>query len=242
VEEHFYVALPLVLGLLIAIRPKSANPFRPIVPIFATLCVLALVLRLWRLWGGVTPEDHWQAREQTQYRFDGLLFGVILCYFATYHNARLKAVLSTGRCWQVATAVLLVTIPLSFNILTSYFANTVGYTMIYIGCGLFIIHIQSWSSPLKSRLLSALSPVNRIGVYSYSIYLWHQPVQHFVFAAVSHLSLSPGMSAAIGTVSYVAGSILLGAAMSKLIELPVLRLREKWFPSPSGDLPDLSSK
>jgi peptidoglycan/LPS O-acetylase OafA/YrhL len=241
VEEHFYIALPLLMILMLRFRRGMADPFRSIVAVFVVVSIIALAFRLYQLSGGVTPENHWKTREETHCRADGLMFGVLLCYFATYHNAGMKLFLSTARAWQVTLAFALVTIPLCFNILASYFSNTIGYTMIYVGCGLFIVQIQRWSSPLKTRLLSALNPISRIGVYSYSIYLWHQPVQHVMFWAVQRLSLSPGLSAVIGVAGYIFGSVALGAAMSKLVELPILRLREKWLPSPSGDLPDLSS-
>jgi len=72
-----------------------------------------------------------------------------------------------------------------------------------------------------------------IGVYSYSIYLWHLAVKRWgVPMIVRGAGLAPTGSTAV--VVYFASAILIGAAMARLIESPGLALRDRWLPSRSG--------
>jgi peptidoglycan/LPS O-acetylase OafA/YrhL len=67
-----------------------------------------------------------------------------------------------------------------------------------------------------------------VGLYSYGIYLWHVPVMGIIVslaARVPHRLAAP--FTAIG--EPVLG-IALGVLMTKLVEFPALRLRERWFP------------
>jgi peptidoglycan/LPS O-acetylase OafA/YrhL len=61
-----------------------------------------------------------------------------------------------------------------------------------------------------------------VGFYSYSIYLWHLPLLAVVRNAFG--DRAPGVAL------FYAGSILVGVLMARLVELPALRLRERWFP------------
>jgi peptidoglycan/LPS O-acetylase OafA/YrhL len=72
-----------------------------------------------------------------------------------------------------------------------------------------------------------------VGVYSYSIYLWHGPTGAWFpgfVRRVLHVSLGANERFAV----YVIGSLAIGIAMSKIIEYPILRLRDRIFPAPQG--------
>jgi peptidoglycan/LPS O-acetylase OafA/YrhL len=64
--------------------------------------------------------------------------------------------------------------------------------------------------------------LERIGFYSYSIYLWHAPIT--MFSRIFSLGFYINLVACCGV----------GILMSKLIERPVLALRERLFPAESG--------
>jgi peptidoglycan/LPS O-acetylase OafA/YrhL len=67
-----------------------------------------------------------------------------------------------------------------------------------------------------------------IGFYSYGIYLWHVSVAAPADAVAAHLPawLMPEWR----SVAPAALGILTGVVTTKLVELPMLRLRERWFP------------
>ena len=90
-----------------------------------------------------------------------------------------------------------------------------GTTFAYLGFGALLILMveQTWQGKYASEL------VRRIGIYSYSIYLWHEIVKQGVHA-VWHGSLL------IEVALYAPLAIGVGIAMAKLIECPMLRLRE----------------
>ena len=76
----------------------------------------------------------------------------------------------------------------------------------------------------------------RIGRYSYSIYLWHVTVLGITYRLFSP-SLEAGnpmhwLAAVGGT---IVAAILSGALMSQLIEWPVIKIRDRIFPSRSQE-------
>ncbi len=66
-------------------------------------------------------------------------------------------------------------------------------------------------------------PLAWIGFYSYSIYLWHLP-----WLAVCRIRVFSGPWQAL---AYYAGSIAIGVLVAKLVEIPALRLRDRWLPA-----------
>ena len=67
-----------------------------------------------------------------------------------------------------------------------------------------------------------------LGARSYSTYLWHLPMAIWGRSVFKHLVGMPSFG--LETSVYIAGSFALGLAMSALIEVPALRLRDRWFP------------
>ena len=65
-----------------------------------------------------------------------------------------------------------------------------------------------------------------IGSYSYSIYLWHMATIYFVTP-----KLRDSVSWDIRSVIYLVSAFVVGIAMANLLELPLLTLRDRWFPS-----------
>ena len=76
VEEHFYLALPLVLLTLF----KSQKLRRRIVLLLGTCCVLVLCGRIVSVYAFHASNPQWK----THARIDALLFGVILSYIFYY--------------------------------------------------------------------------------------------------------------------------------------------------------------
>jgi peptidoglycan/LPS O-acetylase OafA/YrhL len=90
------------------------------------------------------------------------------------------------------------------------------------------------SAPPRGALESAMA---KLGAYSYSIYLWHMPVCIWGLAFVES-ALGEACGFGIRAAVYLLGSLGLGVLMARMLELPVLRLRDRWFPSRSrGALP-----
>ena len=205
VEEHFYFSLPLLLLVLIRCKQGSVNPFRLIPAFSICLSALCLFLRIqaYRHGGAIHDIIH-----PTHLRMDALFAGVALGYYAhfdqdTFHEGGRKWVIYVG---LISTTTLL--------ILPSLPRLTFAYVV--------FCFIVAWSANrLESK--GALSRgLAWVGYYSYSIYLWH----------VMAMSLSQRIPDRwFRFPLYISGAVILGVSMATLIELPLLKLRDRLAPS-----------
>jgi len=220
VEEHFYILMPL--GLLAAKRhfSKAHDPFARLPWAVLLLAAALLVARI--INASLAPFTIQGHFIPTHLRLDSLLFGVLLSYWYHYHTEALLERVGRNRFWLLACASAAL-LPFAWLSPHQWVTHTVGYTMIYLGCGtllLLAVTGQTLTSPW-------LAPVRNIGVYSYSIYLYHLPLATLLTALGERY---PGTTSWL-VIPYLAGSILIGVGMAKLVEFPILRLRERWLPA-----------
>jgi peptidoglycan/LPS O-acetylase OafA/YrhL len=83
--------------------------------------------------------------------------------------------------------------------------------------------------PAATRPVRALA---YMGSRSYAIYLWHLPMAAWGIGIPMRL-LADSFDWYVYAALYLAGSIALGIAMAAAVETPVIRLRDRWFPSRS---------
>jgi peptidoglycan/LPS O-acetylase OafA/YrhL len=218
VEEHFYLCLPLVL--LLMIRRDRERPFVSMPYVFAAIAIFSLACRFAVGWKQNGTVDPWVCYFPTHLRMDGLMFGVLLCYYQRFRPRVFERIVSSRGGWIViaAAAALLSTIPNEDRNM-----HTWGYTVIYLGAGCLVARAVAFEGPRPIRVMSSL--LARIGVYSYSIYLWHM---FFIWRVLPHFRITS--PAGVYWCSIV-GSILFGIAAAKAIEIPVLRFRDRVFPS-----------
>ena len=240
VEEHFYLILPLLLSLILITRASRnvPDPFRllPLLwSIAAVSCLsaryyLAYVLGQTYDWGSIVYPTH--------LRIDSLLFGVFLGYLHHFRPHLLHQIASIR--WQPRLALTLVaTILLSTCVFSSFyspFMMSFGLTALYLGFGAVIV-LSIYAYPRETKWGGAASLFSRIvdllswiGMYSYSIYLWH-----FLIARNCTVVLRlfwPNIGPVALFWAYILLSIGLGIALAKLIEYPALRLRDRLFPAP----------
>jgi peptidoglycan/LPS O-acetylase OafA/YrhL len=204
VEEHFYLMLPLALWF----AGSRRRPFEMFAPATGIVCLCVLGLRLAFDWH--TPTDPYAWMRATHLRIDSLLFGVLLGWMRHFRPALFARIASSRLAFlPLVTAVAgLILFPVE-----SPFMRTIGFSINYLGFGALLMIV------LDRKPRAFLRPVSVVGENSYSIYLWHM-----LFAM---LLPQTGM----WWIAYLAMSVGAGIALSGLVEIPVLRLRDRLFPA-----------
>jgi peptidoglycan/LPS O-acetylase OafA/YrhL len=234
VEEHFYLMLPFALVALVAMdRIRLLTP----------LCLLAvpallLGLRGLSVWTGDPFAEKMAA---THLRLDALLFGVGIRSVAEYLPERFEAA-RQWRHWLIPAGLALWSLNL-FIEPSAYFVRTFGLMGNYLGSAAFLLATYHTRASDFGRWTRYVSPVAAlvawIGVYSYAIYLWHvttmgileREIGSRVFVWLGEVSSAAWLiSAAVACI----GAVLAGVAASKVVEWPVLRFRDRLFPSRSA--------
>jgi peptidoglycan/LPS O-acetylase OafA/YrhL len=230
VEEHFYFMLALGSWLLFHRNRKSGeNPYRLIPVVFLIVAVLCLGARL--LSNRIFPVS--QVRPiflATHIRVDSLLFGVMLSYFwhftftAKHHEFfyRWRFMLLLAGAGLLAPMFFVE--PLGVN---GTWVRVYGFILCYLAGGMWLIAFMNIFEGTNSRAAHFLA---YLGANSYSVYLWHEMG---IFVGTC---LVPGNSTnAIGWLGYIllcqAAVWAIGLAAARLIENPILGLRDRWFPS-----------
>ena len=230
VEEHFYLALPLLF--LFLVHGSEDRSRLSVIP-WITLCLLVVCLTLRILYCNASTGS---SLFPTHIRIDTLFVGVCISYFYHFHSESFLKL----RRWRLAICIagLAMILPMFIVNRTDRFAFTLGYTLLAFGYGCILISVVPYkgepADPTGFWLTRPARLVGWVGVYSYSIYLWHMDVGVSpVYCWLSPLwrSLPRGWQWLPCVALIIPMSVLGGAAMAKLVEFPALRLRDRLFPS-----------
>jgi peptidoglycan/LPS O-acetylase OafA/YrhL len=223
IEEHFYLCLALVIWLLLR-RPVS-KPFSWLPGIFAATALMCLGLRTLGAYQDPVYNYAW-AYFPTHVRIDSLFFGALLTFLVHYH--RLNERIAWFPPWaRILAGSALLAPAFIFPRETARWVTVTGFNLFYVGAGLLVlgaIHLKE-SSSILFRVLGGL------GAASYSIYLWHIPVNYWwAFSIFTAHHDDPAVYWQYVTVSVV-GALLFGYLMARIVELPILHLRDRLYPS-----------
>jgi peptidoglycan/LPS O-acetylase OafA/YrhL len=210
VEEQFYAVLPLLLLLLVVKTHSSKRPFAIVPPLALVLAVGCLALRIAR-----HPTSIDDIRYAFHFRVDALFAGVALGY--VYHF-RPRFFAAWSRWWLPivsAAAMILLWVFEKSAVATPYLLtlNILGFVALV------------WWAVMRTSLRARW--LERVGVCSYSIYLWH------LFAGGTILSLGNRFVwfAPLSFALYVVAAVAMGSYMHRIIEAKALQFRDRVFPS-----------
>jgi peptidoglycan/LPS O-acetylase OafA/YrhL len=231
VEEHFYLGLPPLLILLARINRGAANPFRAIPVIAIALSVALLILRI--VTWNTLPFALGTHLFPTHLRIDGLFFGVFLSYFYHFHFDALAAWVRANRLWLTLAGFVMVLPPFFTNI-ENVWLYTIGLTALYVGFGALLLVALICSKDQYETKNPWIRFWAFVGSHSYSIYLWHMPVLFWGMG-----KLMPQTWRTHYWIDFAVAMTLCiawGIVASVVIEFPMLRLRDRLFPSKASAL------
>ena len=233
VEEHFYLILATALTLVAV---------RKFVPWAFVMCLVIPLMRIvharWQpLYGDMTHLF------PTHLRLDSLLWGVLLAVWYGYHREHFSRFWSrfcfAGTIFAVSAFLSLTVFPLGQeSALPNHFLDTLGFTVLaWASAALVGVSVsREWGNSRLLRLVQA------VGQNSYSIYLWHMLVHQILFDWRSPVKYAKKFGVAAefwqstharewNCLIFIVISISWGIIMAKLIEFPVLKVRDRLFPS-----------
>jgi peptidoglycan/LPS O-acetylase OafA/YrhL len=232
VEEQFYIFLPIFLLVILRVSAKRENPFRLIPWAALSIALFCVISRAASIYIG--KPSFQVAYIAFHNRMDALFFGVLIGYLYHFRPSILEKLMcpTSNRVVMAATSAVLLSFAYFYDRDDKFFA-TFGYSFIYLGFTgvlLLSLYVHGIFSGKLARLAElAGSAAAFVGMYSYSIYLWHGPVGAWLPGLVRRTTGFPtGRSGRF--IVYFIGSLLIGTVMSKLIEYPILRLRDRIFP------------
>jgi len=232
IEEHFYLLLALTLWF--ATRRRTL-PLRKVMWACGACCLLVILFRVLTIHAG--PFSLKRSLYPTHLRLDALAFGVLLCALHLTLRGKITQFVRRHTLFLATGSAVLISPALIVGYENSW-VYTLGLTCMDVGFGgALLVALAVQSAPRSETLAGLGSKMGRalasVGRYSYSIYLWHIPVKMSVFFVPKRFFSLP-FSFAGAFVWYAAGSILVGILMGRLVEMPLLRWRDRKFPSRSG--------
>lgn len=217
VEEHFYLLLPLAL-----IASRSAT-FGWVPRAFVAVACACLALRVAtavRL--PYRPETHLYP---THLRVDALFWGVALAYAYHYRQEWFRSVSERFRPLLITLGIACFVPPFLVPLGSRPVAEALWLTMLSAGGAMLLVALV----PVEPRGTAPVRALAYAGSHSYSIYLWHIPVAAWIARPFANWYVYAAV--------YFAASLVLGILMAAAVEMPVLRLRDRFFPSRSRALP-----
>lgn len=228
VEEHFYLVFP-ALAWWLTRRPSSAR--------FVAVCVALLLAGMairgyvWLFQMAPVRDLEGVARgfgqryiEDIYYptytRLDGLLAGVVLATVRVYRPQAWARMLASANLLLVAGVMVVGMSMWLFRDRTGLVGNVFGFPVLSAGLALLVAAAASSDGWIgKARVPGA----GWIALASYSLYLVHKQVFHFVSTMFGAALEGRGLAA---FVVYAAVTLLAGALLYYGVERPFLRLRE----------------
>jgi len=229
-EEHFYFLLAAIFYFLV----RRVSPGTPLN--FKTLpgiCVgVALFCLFFRIFMSLAYSYH---PGSAQWLFhsdfcviDALFAGLLLSYF--WHvrwDAAMKNLIISFR-WPLLFLGSLVLIGGSVCYQYQNWSQIYGSLILFFGSAFLLLSSLSWEHHNSPRIVRGLA---WLGKHSYSVYLWHIFVGTVVYPLIEP-KLPAGWTW-VNLLVYFSFCWLAGILLAYAVEVPVLMIRDRWFPTRS---------
>ena len=236
VEEHFYFALAIFLWLALKNKwielkvestKSSLSSFEIVIIIIMSICFTLRII------SNLYLHDDIRNFTMTHLRIDSLLAGVFISYLYYFRIEKLTTFFNKYKLQLFAIAVLCLTWTPFIDPIPSFFAKTIGFSLLYLSFGILLISfllVENINQNLNKVFTKPLvATISRIGYCSYSIYIIHlfiirqieryQATHPIIYKAYIYFAISFILS------------IIAGMLMTYIIERYFLKMRDKYFPS-----------
>jgi peptidoglycan/LPS O-acetylase OafA/YrhL len=223
VEEHFY--LILTAGIVMLARKGGANPFRSLPAWIAGVCGVVLAMRTltWMLRPDISDLRN---VFPSHLRIDSLLAGVAVGYAYAFHRADMGTRMRRWGGWVPLSIALLA--PVTFLTREDPFMVTVGFSLVSWAFALLLLSVLYPPKPALPPGRAGRAMV-RLGQHSYAFYLWHGPI--ILAGDAANSSAGGSISPFVRLIATFVVSLLAAIGTTRWIENPVLRWRDRTFPS-----------
>ncbi|WP_038165621.1 acyltransferase [Verrucomicrobium sp. BvORR106] len=241
VEEHFYFLFAALVWLSLRRRTKvaaeggsqvsTAGVFGFLPWLAAGFALICLVLRIVEF-SAYVPGSLDNTMKNTHHRIDALFIGAALAYL---HWRGTTWRLLNRPVWKAAAIILTLTtfvlVAISGN---SGFERFHKVTWLYLLVSLATSYVVYLALVWQGHSNAVLKGLASVGTASYCIYLVHIPVYRVVAKLPFFQSLPFPLAGKI--FCGLALSIVTGFVMTRLVETPFLRLRNRLFPTSTSAL------
>lgn len=227
VEEHFYLLLTIAIVMLA--RRGGDDPFRSAPRWIFALCAAILGARIvtWLVYPRTSDYIH---IFPSHLRIDSLLVGVLLSYYHVFHRAALTAWMRRAGGWLPSVSILLLS-PIAFLDQSSPFVYTAGFSLVSAGWALLLL-VVLYPAKKSAQIGPVAQCMVRLGQVSYAFYLWHVPILFLDDRLLAQLMTRGWVVPSWLNLLLAFGATVLVAFLTTwFVEAPILRLRDRWFPS-----------
>lgn len=230
VEEHFYFTIAI---LMFYIKREKWMNLKKVNRAFVFFFLFSIVIELLNVYaenqiGRNYFFNEWARRVQTQHCFDSLLYGVFISYHYRFNRERLLAFLLRFR---IPLLVISLAGALILPLYKVPFFNPFKDALLYVSYGNLLLLLITGTARLD--YFNFFVPwkwfvhlISAVGVYSYSIYLFHVFIREMIMDKQESLSSLP-----YAFWIYFVLSIASAVIVSKIIEFPFLKIRDRYFPA-----------
>jgi peptidoglycan/LPS O-acetylase OafA/YrhL len=212
VEEQFYLAWPLILGVAYRVRGRRG--------VMWTALMIAITSTAWRLGLSLSGASVSRIYNGTDTVADQLLIGAVIAMLVTEAPEQLR------RAATLAPVALVALVVLMFSQVSDTILFDGGATFVAV-CAALVISALVLRTHEPLATMFSRRPVVFLGRISYGLYLWHYPLLLVIRDKVPNVILC-GVIAAIA-------SIITASASFWLIEAPVMRWRQRRVGLPIED-------
>jgi peptidoglycan/LPS O-acetylase OafA/YrhL len=232
VEEFFYVTVPFFIYFLIK---KERLNLKCLIGSYIFLLFFGILMRYVAI---VQYPKYDLAKQyfQTHYRLDGIFMGLLLSYVYNFRPQKLDFIINK-RFILAPLAILLLSVQFILLRETNLWESVVMLALNPMAFAVLLVLALHYSKAESATLAF-------LGRQSYAIYLWHVVFVSYMgqyFITEGSRSIHSFSDTVFGVsfkavfllyvVSYLGLSIAAGTFFTWLIEVPVLKLRDRLYPS-----------